>query len=39
VTKERIPEIGKAVMQAAGELSYELGYRPRPMELVGEAVS
>jgi len=38
VTKERIPEIGKAVMQAAGELSYELGYRPT-MELVGEAVN
>jgi DNA-binding IclR family transcriptional regulator len=38
VTKERIPEIGKAVMQAAGELSYELGYRPA-MELVGEAVN
>jgi DNA-binding IclR family transcriptional regulator len=38
VTKERIPEIGKAVMQAAGELSYELGYRPA-MELVGEVVN
>jgi IclR family transcriptional regulator, KDG regulon repressor len=39
VTKERVPEIGKAVMQAAGELSYELGYRPTPMELVRVAVS
>lgn len=39
VTKERIPEIGRAVMQAAAELSYELGYRPRSMELVSEAVS
>jgi DNA-binding IclR family transcriptional regulator len=39
VTKERVPEIGKAVMQAAGELSYELGYRPTAMELVRVAVS
>jgi DNA-binding IclR family transcriptional regulator len=35
VTKERVPEIGRAVMMAAGELSDELGYRPAPMELVG----
>jgi IclR family acetate operon transcriptional repressor len=35
VTNQRVPEIGKAVMQAASELSYELGYRPTPMELVG----
>lgn len=39
VTKERLPELGRAVMQAAGELSYELGYRPTPVELVGEAAS
>lgn len=39
VTKERVSEIGKAVMQAARELSYELGYRPTPMELVRGAVS
>lgn len=39
VTRERVPEIGKAVMQAAGELSYELGYRPTAMELVRGAVS
>jgi DNA-binding IclR family transcriptional regulator len=39
VTKERVPEIGRAVMQAAGELSNELGYRPAPLELVGGAVS
>jgi DNA-binding IclR family transcriptional regulator len=39
VTKERVPEIGRAVMQAAGELSYELGYRPTAMELVRGAVS
>jgi len=38
VTKERVSEIGKAVMQAAGELSYELGYRPTALELVRGAV-
>lgn len=36
LTPERVPEIGKAVMQAAGELSQELGYKP---EWVGVAVS
>lgn len=39
VTKERVPEIGKAVMQAAGELSYEFGYRPTAVELVRGAAS
>jgi IclR family KDG regulon transcriptional repressor len=39
VTRERVPEIAKAVMQAAGELSHELGYRPTAMELVRVAVS
>ena len=39
VTRERVPEIGKAVMQAAGELSLELGYRPTAVELVRGAVS
>lgn len=39
VTRERTPEIGQAVMRAAGELSYELGYRPSPIELVRGAVS
>jgi len=39
VTRERVPEIAKAVMQAAGELSHELGYRPTAMELVRGAVS
>src|SRR5580704_8118151 len=34
VTQERVPEIGTAVMRAAGELSDELGYRPAPLELV-----
>ena len=36
LTLERVPEIGKAVMQAAKELSQELGYKP---EWVGAAVS
>src|SRR5467141_586647 len=39
VTRERVPEIAKAVMQAAGELSFELGYRPTAVELVRGAVS
>lgn len=39
VTKERVPELGRAVMQAAAELSYELGYRPTAEELVREAAS
>ena len=39
VTKERVPELGKAVMQAAGELSYEFGYRPTAVELVRGAAS
>lgn len=34
VTKERIPEISRAVMRAAGELSAELGYQGTPLELV-----
>jgi IclR family KDG regulon transcriptional repressor len=38
LTKDRVPEIGKAVMQAAGELSYEFGYRPEALELVRGAV-
>jgi DNA-binding IclR family transcriptional regulator len=39
LTKERVPEIGKAVMQAAGELSLDFGYRPAAIELVRGAVS
>jgi len=39
VTRERVPEIAKAVMQAAGERSFELGYRPTAVELVRGAVS
>jgi len=33
LTKERIPEIGQAVMQAANELSEELGYEGAPLEV------
>ena len=39
VTKERIPEIGRAVMQAASELSVELGYQAAPLELLRTAAS
>jgi len=39
VTKERIPEIGRAVMQAASELSVELGYQAAPLELFRTAAS
>lgn len=39
VTKERVPEIGKAVVQTALDLSYEFGYRPTAMELVRGAAS
>lgn len=34
VTQERVPEIGRAVMQAAMDLSYEFGYRPEALELM-----
>jgi DNA-binding IclR family transcriptional regulator len=33
MTKERIPEIGQAVMRAANELSEELGYEGAPLEV------
>jgi DNA-binding IclR family transcriptional regulator len=33
MTKERIPEIGRALMEAAGKLSAELGYQAAPAEL------
>jgi IclR family KDG regulon transcriptional repressor len=39
MTKERIPEIGQAVMQAATELSAELGYEGAPLEVVRRAAS
>src|SRR5467141_4683948 len=37
MTKERIPEIGQAVMRAANELSAELGYEGAPLEVVRRA--
>lgn len=37
VTKERIPEIGQAVMHAANELSAELGYQGAPLEVARKA--
>jgi DNA-binding IclR family transcriptional regulator len=37
ITKERIPEIGRIMMQAAGELSRELGYEGAPLEVVRRA--
>jgi DNA-binding IclR family transcriptional regulator len=39
VTKERIPDIGRAVMAAAGDLSEELGYQVVPPELVRRSAS
>jgi IclR family transcriptional regulator, KDG regulon repressor len=39
VTRERVPEIGRAVMHAAGELSQQLGYKPATLECVRTAVS
>jgi DNA-binding IclR family transcriptional regulator len=37
VTQERVPQIGKVVMQAASELSRELGYRPAELEYMRTA--
>ncbi len=37
MTKERVPEIGQAVMRAANELSAELGYQGAPLEVVRRA--
>jgi DNA-binding IclR family transcriptional regulator len=37
MTKERIPEVGQAVMRAANELSAELGYRGAPLAVVRRA--
>jgi DNA-binding IclR family transcriptional regulator len=39
MTRERIPEIGEALMQAAGELSAELGYPGLPIEALRRAAS
>jgi DNA-binding IclR family transcriptional regulator len=39
MTKERIPEIGQALMEAAGKLSAELGYQAAPAELMRSAAN
>jgi DNA-binding IclR family transcriptional regulator len=39
MTKERLPEIGRALMDAAGKLSAELGYQTASAELVQSAAS
>jgi len=39
MTKERIPEVGQALMQAAGDLAAELGYQELLMEALRRAVS
>jgi len=39
MTKERIPEVGQALMQAAGDLSAELGYQELPMEALRRVAS
>lgn len=39
MTKERIPEVAQALMQAAGDLSAELGYRELPVEALRRAAS
>jgi DNA-binding IclR family transcriptional regulator len=38
VTRERVPEIAKAVMRVANDLSAELGYQAAPIELVQSAI-
>jgi len=37
MTRERVPEVGRALTQAARELSAELGYQAAPTELVRSA--
>lgn len=39
MTKERVPEVAQALMQAAGDLSAELGYRELPVEALRRAAS
>jgi hypothetical protein len=39
MTKERVPEIGRALMEAAGKLSAELGYQAAPAELMHSAAN
>jgi hypothetical protein len=37
MTRERIPEVGEALMQAANNLSAELGYPGLPIEVLRRA--
>jgi IclR family acetate operon transcriptional repressor len=37
MTKERVPQIGRALMEAAGKLSDELGYQPAQAVLMHSA--
>ncbi len=37
MSKERVPEIGRALMRAANELSAELGYEGAPLEVLRKA--
>lgn len=39
MTKERVPEIGRALMEAAAKLSAELGYQAAPAELMQSAAN
>ena len=39
MTKERVPEIGRALMEAASKLSAELGYQAAPEALLESAAS
>src|SRR5258707_13783208 len=39
ISKERVPEIGRALMEAAGKLSAELGYEGARVELVQGAAN
>jgi DNA-binding IclR family transcriptional regulator len=39
MTKERVPEVGQALMRAANELSAELGYQATPADLLRGAAS
>src|SRR5580700_1982243 len=39
MTKERVPEIGRALMEAASKLSAELGYQAAPEELLSSAAN
>jgi hypothetical protein len=39
MTRERIPEIGQALMEAADNLSAELGYQGLPLEGLKAAAS